>query len=767
MKRILLLYLFLFLVLTLQAQQIAVKSFRSLSNDLDARTYYPKEDRNGEKAALIKIVTTETNFEFDAGSIGIVAQVPKTSEIWLYVPRGSKAVTIMHPKLGLLRNYAYPEPIEAGEVYEMVLTTGKVVTTIEEQSIESQWLIISTEPSGADVYINEQPAGQTPFQNELPIGKYTWRVSKELYLPEAGVAELLIGSEKQVMKLTLKPNFGSLNITSTPESGASLSLDGIGNGKVTPCTLEMIPAGDHTITLSREMFETTTQRITLRAGENKQVAITMKPTFAQVSVTSALDAYIYINGQLKTKAPWQGRLNPGVYTFEARLEKYKPAIEKRTVIVAQPLNIELNPMPKTGNLKIITLPIEANIKMDGKEMGITPLTLKNLLIGDYKVELSLPGYGTLIKEITIDEGQTVEINDKLSSVAKPSITTKSVTDINRTTATSGGHVTSDGGAKVLSQGVCWNTNSNPTILDRHTTDATGTSDFSSSLSGLLPSTTYHVRAYATNTEGTSYGEDVDFKTLEDGTKVQITSNPSGVDLYIDGKPVGKTPYNGFLKFGSHNIKIEDKKGKAEKYILLSQGGYTIFALDLEYYQKEKRNNSNFGFGGSTDTHEMLGGFHYRAGFSSINTTSFDFPPYSDNANGYIFDIYYNNSKALPITFDIGVQSNNNYLAGNFGAYLSCKFTKRFTFDFGGGYQAGSYYAFDSYYDQSFSNAYLKAGCTLMFDGENWGGVNYSYMRSLGGQYITPSHNISYIFGREPTKWITYLALILGLATLAL
>lgn len=269
------------LSLAIQAQQISIKSFRSLSNDLDARVSYPKEDKNGKKAAIIKIVTTETGFEFDAGVIGIVAVVPKTSEIWLYVPRGSKAVTIKHPKLGLLRNYAYPQAISGGEVYEMELVTGKVVTSIEPTTIETQWLIITTDPAGADVYINDQPAGKTPYQNNLPTGKYTWRVSKELYLPEAGVANLTTEGEKQVMNVKMKPNFGSLNITSVPENGASVSLNGIETGKVTPCIIDKVPSGEHSLTLNRDMYETTTERLTLTAGEAKQIAVTMNPTFAQ------------------------------------------------------------------------------------------------------------------------------------------------------------------------------------------------------------------------------------------------------------------------------------------------------------------------------------------------------------------------------------------------------------------------------------------------------------------------------------------------------
>ncbi len=414
--------LLLIIGLTIHAQQIAVKSFRQLENDLDARASYPKEDKNGEKAAIIKIVTNETGFEFDGGIIGIVASVQKTGEIWLYVPRGSKVVTIKHSKFPLLRNYAYPQAIGAGEVYEMVLTTGRVVTTIEEPVVETQWLLITTDPSVADVYINDQPAGKTPYQNNLPTGKYTWRVSKELYLPESGFANLIAGGEKQVMNVKMKPDFGMLTISSSPENGASVSFNNMPTGKVTPCSIEMVKSGDYTLTLSRDMYETTIQRVTLAAGETKQVAVNMNPTFAQITVSSEPVADIYINGQMKTKGTWQGRLNPGVYTFEAKLEKYLTATEMRTVIVGQSLNVALSPNPRTGTLKIMTTPFDATIRIAGKEMGKTPVLLKNQLIGDYTVELSLTGYATAYEKVTIAEGQTAEINATLQSGMQVEIT---------------------------------------------------------------------------------------------------------------------------------------------------------------------------------------------------------------------------------------------------------------------------------------------------------------------------------------------------------
>ena len=94
----------------------------------------------------------------------------------------------------------------------------------------------------------------------------------------------------------------------------------------------------------------------------------------------------------------------------------------------------------------------------------------------------------------------------------PTVTTTAASSITTTAALSGGNVTSDGGTPVTARGVCWSTSANPSILDAHTTDGMGTGSFTSSITGLSPNTTYHVRAWATNHDGTAYGSDLTFIT---------------------------------------------------------------------------------------------------------------------------------------------------------------------------------------------------------------------------------------------------------------
>ncbi len=111
------------------------------------------------------------------------------------------------------------------------------------------------------------------------------------------------------------------------------------------------------------------------------------------------------------------------------------------------------------------------------------------------------------------------------------VNTTAVTNITTTTATSGGNVTDDGGHTVTAKGVCWSTSINPTTGNTHTNDGTGEGTFISTLTGLQPNTTYYVRAYATNSEGTAYGGNVSFKTLEEGEPPVVET---GIIKHTDG-----------------------------------------------------------------------------------------------------------------------------------------------------------------------------------------------------------------------------------------
>lgn len=96
----------------------------------------------------------------------------------------------------------------------------------------------------------------------------------------------------------------------------------------------------------------------------------------------------------------------------------------------------------------------------------------------------------------------------------PTVTvTDAAAGITSTSANSGGTITSDGGAPLTASGVCWSTTINPTTASDKTSVGTNVGSFVTAITGLQPNTTYYVRAYATNSEGTTYGPRINFTTL--------------------------------------------------------------------------------------------------------------------------------------------------------------------------------------------------------------------------------------------------------------
>ena len=109
----------------------------------------------------------------------------------------------------------------------------------------------------------------------------------------------------------------------------------------------------------------------------------------------------------------------------------------------------------------------------------------------------------------------------------PVVYTAAITDVQAATAHGGGNVADGGKSAVTARGLCWSTNQYPTVSDAHTTNGTGIGNFESLMTGLNVSTTYYVRAYATNGVGTGYGNQFTFTTLP-GLPTVSTAELSGI-----------------------------------------------------------------------------------------------------------------------------------------------------------------------------------------------------------------------------------------------
>lgn len=118
------------------------------------------------------------------------------------------------------------------------------------------------------------------------------------------------------------------------------------------------------------------------------------------------------------------------------------------------------------------------------------------------------------------------------STLLPSVMTSSITSITNTSAVSGGNIYDEGSSIVTARGICYGTSPNPTISGTHTNDAAGTGSFTSNMISLNQNTTYYVRAYATNSNGTAYGTQQSFTTLYTPTVSIGQAYQGGIVAYI-------------------------------------------------------------------------------------------------------------------------------------------------------------------------------------------------------------------------------------------
>ena len=142
----------------------------------------------------------------------------------------------------------------------------------------------------------------------------------------------------------------------------------------------------------------------------------------------------------------------------------------------------------------------------------------------------------------------------------PTVTTSEVDYISAITAKCGGEVT-EGDYTVTARGVCWSTADNPTIDDSHTVDGGGAGSFTSNITGLTENTTYYVRAYATSSAGTAYGETMTFETNNPNT---FTVNGVSFEMvYVEGGSfdMGATTEQGSDAYDSeypvHSVTLSD------------------------------------------------------------------------------------------------------------------------------------------------------------------------------------------------------------------
>jgi hypothetical protein len=202
----------------------------------------------------------------------------------------------------------------------------------------------------------------------------------------------------------------------------------------------------------------------------------------------------------------------------------------------------------------------------------------------------------------------------------PILTTTTVTNITETTATSGGNISSDGGENMILRGICWNTSKSPTIQDNKTSEGNETGEFTSNITGLAGGTIYYVRAYATNSIGTAYGNEITFTTItaiptlttDTVLKASETTALSGGNITLDGgSPIIS---RGVCWNTSKNPTIQDNKTLDGSGLGRFTSSITGLTFGLTYYVRAYATNSvGTAYGAEIKYNTLVVGDSYQGG----------------------------------------------------------------------------------------------------------------------------------------------------------
>ena len=395
--------------------------------DMDKQT-----DDNDKPYAVLKIRTEkitdkqrrELLFQGDAQTFFEVEY--QVGEVWLYISYYATYIKISHPDLSSTE-FWFPYDMKPKQGYELTLT-NKWDKSDEDEQIVYNYLIVRANQPNALIYLDDVYVGEKEFSKSYPTGEtHKWRIECDFYHPESGVAEILIG-DPIVVEKTLRPAYGFINVTTQPESGAVVFVDGNKVG-TTPYKSDKLKSGQHQVRVVKEMYNTMEQTVTVTDGMTAEANIRMTANFVNVNITTDSQSDIYVDNEKKGKGKWSGRLSEGSHIVEAKKESHKTSTKNVTLTLGKDESITVpDPKPIYGILDVNSTPMGATIYIDGKNRGTTPRVLTDVLIGKRTVRIEKNGYNTDTKEVTIQEGKKTDLSVTLSIGREMSIETNGTGD---------------------------------------------------------------------------------------------------------------------------------------------------------------------------------------------------------------------------------------------------------------------------------------------------------------------------------------------------
>ncbi|PIP77713.1 MAG: hypothetical protein COW85_07575 [Ignavibacteria bacterium CG22_combo_CG10-13_8_21_14_all_37_15] len=296
------------------------------------------------------------------------------------------------------------KPLYYSDLSSFVLDEGKTVSLQRTLKPKFGMLSAASTVQGSKLFLDDKYIDTLPVNNlQLESSFHKVKIEAPFYHPYSEEFQIKDGDTK-VITAVMKPAFGSFEITSSPETGAEVFLDGRRVG-VTPYTQAQLASGKYLLRVTKNLFSDTEEYIEIQDGQSFTKNILLNKNFAELEI-SAPESRISIDGNYAATNEYVSRLAPGQHVIKVeRSEKYHPKEETVFLSVGDKKKIVLEPEPKLGSVSVFAEPNDASdaaIYVEGELKGSAPLVLP-LLIGQYKLTARKSNYLDVSETVTVEE----------------------------------------------------------------------------------------------------------------------------------------------------------------------------------------------------------------------------------------------------------------------------------------------------------------------------------------------------------------------------
>jgi len=265
----------------------------------------------------------------------------------------------------------------------------------------SGFVVITSEPAGAEVFLNDQRVGTTPYQGRHVPGAYSLALRSYQYYDHTESFTLDQGATYQLPQIALKPQFGFVSIRTTPADAEVLINDKpVGTA---PVSRRKLGSGYHSIKVRKSLYHENAESFTLEDGEEKSLDIALKSAFGSLKITSdPSGAEVYVDEVHVGTTPYTNEMQAsGTYNVRVEEELYAPARSAITVSDGQESEKFFALTANFGTLTVESP--DAEIFIDGKLAGSDRIS-QQLAPGNYKLEARRDKHDTDSKDVFVMVG---------------------------------------------------------------------------------------------------------------------------------------------------------------------------------------------------------------------------------------------------------------------------------------------------------------------------------------------------------------------------